>query len=65
MVGVWIHAALQHVPLYSVWELGTSDVADRMMTGCDEKAVEGSCQVRIINGAAQSERKKPAQYQIC
>jgi hypothetical protein len=40
MMGGWIHAALQHAPMYSVWDLGTSDVASRRMLEHDGKALE-------------------------
>ena len=58
MMGGRIHAALQHVPLYSVWELGTSDVASRATMEHDGKALKRSCQMRIMKGEAQSEGKK-------
>jgi hypothetical protein len=58
VVGVWIHAALQHVPLYRCLELGTSDVAGRTMAGTRRKSGrKGSCQIRNMKGAASNEGK--------
>jgi len=58
MMGGWIHAALQHVPLYSVWELGTSDVASRLRCNTAGRRSRRSCQLRVIKDEAQSEGKK-------